>query len=123
MTSAWKPYTLAQVDQLARASGSPLDGRERVCPVCAQRSVRLYYYEHTGGNRTVGFSYVWCANCHHYRSDSGEPLSTQFQFTDPMGSLTREQRNQLEDDLFAWYEHLDAQWDAGQLPQVFAERS
>lgn len=92
------------------------DQSERVCPVCDQTAVRIYTYRNVAAHRTTRITYAWCANCRHFKGWTGV-YDSNHDFTDPLESLSQEERRELEDDFDGFFHRLDELWNEGQLPQ------
>ncbi|GAA3436940.1 hypothetical protein [Kutzneria kofuensis] len=124
MTPRWSPFTPEQLDQLV-ANRVPLTSQEqRRCPACGHQAVRRYYYEQysSGRGHLIGMSYSWCAHCHRYTSSTGIPLSSDYDFDEPVdvnGELARLRRT----DLLGLLDHLDRLWESGDLPQKFTPKT
>ncbi|MEU7580330.1 hypothetical protein AB0B50_22340 [Streptomyces sp. NPDC041068] len=93
------------------------DQGERVCPACEETAVRTYVYRSRLRARPTLISYMWCAVCRRSKGWTGPDLGT-FDFTDPLGELTGEERVELAKG-GGLFRRLDELWEAGRLPQRF----
>ncbi len=114
----WSSFNGSQVEILAQDTGFPEDPRERDCPACGVRAVRVYLSASPQARRPTLVSYVWCAACRRFvGTRAAHPDGLEF--TDPLAELTAERRRELERTVVGFLDHLDRLWDSGVLPQRF----
>ncbi len=121
MSTHWRSYTMAEVQQLAGTAPPLTDTSARVCPTCGKRDVRNYRHEYQGSSRAVSMLYMWCSNCHRYSSSTTPSLAGTYTYDDP-GDESKELRELRRNDLHGLLDHLDALWDHGALPQRITPR-
>lgn len=116
--TAWSSFSGDEVAALTQGPSFFTEPGERDCPACGQRRLRAYVTAPENAKRPTLVSYVWCGACGKFvgtRARHPEGLV----FSDPLATLTRAERRELEGSLTGFLAHLDVLWDAGALPQTF----
>lgn len=113
-----RDYDYREVETLLEGPRFVDDPTERVCPACGSVAVRAYVYRNVAAHRTTRITYMWCAVCRRFKGWTGLD-SNDLTFSDPLESLSFEQRREMEKDFDKFFRELDQLWDAGELPQTF----
>lgn len=113
-----REYDQSQIPALVAGPRFIDEPTERICPACGHRAVRTYVYRNTGPGRTARITYSWCASCRRFKGWTG-PDSDGLKFSDPLESLSQDDRNEMTRDLDEFFKTLDKLWESGELPQRF----
>ncbi|MEU1198421.1 hypothetical protein ABZ446_19570 [Streptomyces sp. NPDC005813] len=113
-----REFDADQVRELVAGPKFYEDRSERVCPACGHSAVRTYVYRGHIRVRPSLISYMWCAHCRRFKGWTGPDLGT-FDFTDPMETLSTDQRAAMAQDFGGFFRNPDRLWDSGELPQRF----
>jgi hypothetical protein len=115
----WFPYGADEISLIPRAPSFWDDPRERECPRCHAIALRTYGYGSSWRATPSLISYVWCPRCRRCAGSTG-PRPSGFEFTDPLGGLSDDERKHLFASFgngMQFLGYLDGLWEEGKLPQ------
>jgi len=113
--SNWRNFTFEQTEAIFQELPQLGGGTDAVaCPSCGQKTVHWYSFLNPWRSMSCIY-YIWCSACRHYY---GQTLAiSEWNLTDPLKRLSKEERVVLESDPDRFFHTLDKLWLSGELPQ------